>query len=159
MNALAVLGLRILLVLLFIGALYPELILVPSAGAEISRWYPDRGYLEVPYVTLGILAVVCGQVAIVAVWALLSRGRRGAIFTDSAFRWVDVIIWCGVIATALVASVEVNAIVIENIGSPAILILLTSAVIAGGAFVLLMIVMRGLLRSATTLQSELEEVV
>ena len=159
MNTLAVLGLRILLVLLFIGALYPELILVPSAGAEISRWYPDRGYLEMPYVTLGILAVACSQVAIIALWALLSRVRRGAIFAESAFRWVDVIIGCGVVATALVAFVEVNAIVIENIGSPAILILLTSAVIAGGAFVLLMIVMRGLLRSATTLQRELEEVV
>ena len=159
MNALAVLGLRIFLVLLFAGALFAQIVMIPLTGFDISEFYPKRGYLEVPYIVLGILAVACGQVAIVAVWALLSRVRRGAIFTPSAFRLVDVIIWCGVIATALVASVEVNAIVIENIGSPAILILLTSAVIAGGAFVLLMIVMRGLLRSATTLQSELEEVV
>ena len=159
MNALAVLGLRILLVLLFAGALFAQIVMIPLTGFDISEFYPKRTYLEVPYVVLGILAVACGQVAIVAVWALLSRVRRGAIFTDSAFHWVDVIIWCGVIATALIAFVEIHALGFEDIGNPPVGIFLTGAVIAGGAFVLLMIVMRGLLRSATTLQSELEEVV
>jgi hypothetical protein len=159
MNRLAVLGLRILLVLLFIAGLFPQLVVIPSAAAQIEKFYPDRGYLELPYTVLGILAVACGQVAIIAIWMLLSRVRRGAIFTERAFLWVDVIIWCGVVATGLVAFVEFHSLGAEDIGNPPVGIFLTGSVVAGAAFVLLMIVMRGLLRTATTLQSELEEVV
>lgn len=44
-------------------------------------------------------------------------------------------------------------------GGPGVVLALGAAAIGGTAFVLLMVVMRGLLRTATELKSELDEVV
>ncbi|MES1169974.1 MAG: DUF2975 domain-containing protein, partial [Leifsonia sp.] len=73
--------------------------------------------------------------------------------------WVNAIIVAGLIATVLVFAFEFHLLGIVDVGGPPLGILLTAMVTAGAAFVLIMVVMRSLLRSATTLQSELEEVV
>ena len=159
MNRLFVLALRVVLVLLFLGALFAQMWLIPQFSRDVADNVPELAYLAAPYAVLWIAVAVCAQVALVAVWVLLSRIRRGAIFSDRAFFWVDGIIGAGALATALVAGFEFHLLGIVDAGGPPLGILLTGMVLAGAAFVLVMLVMRGLLRQATALQSELEEVV
>ena len=97
--------------------------------------------------------------ALLVVWRLLSLVDSGVIFTGRALRWVDVIIACAVVATVLSAAVLVHMLrFVPGGGGPTIYFML--ACIAGGlAFVLLMIVMRGLLESAIADRTELDEVI
>jgi hypothetical protein len=159
MNRLTVLALRVLLVLMFLGALLGQLWFILQFAADMARVFPEVSFLAVPYSILAIATVACAQLVFVALWALLSRVRRGAIFTERAFRWVDAIIVAGTVATAITFGVEIHMLGVVDVGPPALGILLTGVVIVGAAFVLLMLVMRGLLRTATTLQDELAEVV
>jgi hypothetical protein len=159
MNRLTVLALRVLLVLLFLGGLLAQTWFIPQFAVHMAGVYPEVSFLAVPYAALSIAIVACGQLVFIALWVLLSRVRRGAIFTERAFRWVDLIIVAGSVATAFVFAIEIHLLGIVDVGPPALGVLLTGVVIAGAAFVLLMLVMRGLLRSATTLQDELAEVV
>lgn len=159
MNRLFILALRVLLVLLFFGALSVQLWYLPWTARDFARQLPIVDYLATPYLTLCIAAVACIQVAFVALWVLLGKVRRGRIFSDSSFGWVNTIIVAGVTATAIIAAIEFHVLVFVNEGGPALVVLLTALVVAGSAFVLVMLVMRGLLRQATALQSELDEVV
>jgi hypothetical protein len=107
----------------------------------------------------GILFIGCGQVALLVVWRLLSLVNGGVIFTRRALRWVDVILACAAAATALSAGVLIHMLgYVPGGGGPMIYYL--AACIAGGlAFVLLMVVMRGLLLSAVADRTELDEVI
>ena len=159
MNRLFTLALRAALIVLFLGAIFAQVWLIPQLSRDIASATPELAYLAPPYVGLWILVAACCQVALVAVWMLLGKIRRGAIFTDRAFVWVDAIIGAGAVATLLVAGFEVHLLGIVDVGGPPLGILLTGLVGIGGTFVLTMLVMRGLLRSATTIKTELDEVV
>jgi hypothetical protein len=159
MNRFTVLALRVLLILLFLGGVLGQAWIIPQIAAGMARTYPEVSFLELPYSVLAMGTILCTQVVFVALWALLSKVKRGAIFTARAFRWVNAIIVAGIVATALPLAVEIHLLAVVDAGPPAIVLLLTGVVVASAAFVLLMVVMRGLLHAATTLQDELAEVV
>jgi hypothetical protein len=144
--------LRAALVVLLLGSVFAQF-LVPLEASMVGTTYPEVGYLVVPYSVAAILFIVCIQVALLVVWRLLSLVDGGAIFTRRALRWVDVIIGCAVVATILSAGVLVHMLsFVPGGGGPTGLYMI--ACITGGlAFVLLMIVMRGLLESAIGLAS------
>ncbi|BDI23688.1 DUF2975 domain-containing protein [Herbiconiux sp. L3-i23] len=160
MSRLVIAGLRVLVVSIVFGILVVQVFAIPAIGRGVTS---DAGLDEfgVAYAVAGIGVGVCLQVALVAVWALLSRVRRDAIFTDGAFRWVDVIIWSGVVATVLLTAVAAHIVLVvePRLDAPGLIVIIGGAVILAAAFVLLMVVMRGLLRSATNLRDELAEVV
>ncbi|WGW12511.1 DUF2975 domain-containing protein [Saxibacter everestensis] len=160
MSHFAILALRALVILIGLGALILQLVLIFPVYANTVANESDVTILPVPYAVLGVALAVCVEVALVAVWVLLSMVRRGAIFTQRAFRWVDAIIVAGLAATVLVLAFGIHLIgVAMRDDAPGVIVFVGGAVMAGMAFVLLMVVMRGLLRSATALQSELAEVV
>lgn len=148
----------LLLVGLFIGALVGQ-ILVPVIASDQGRLYPEVAGLVVPYSTAGILALVCFQVALVAVGRLLLMIDDDNIFTKDALRWVDAIIWCGAVAAVMCAGVGFHMAAVPGVGGPSALMLFMASVAGGGAFVLLMLVMRGLLQTAISHRSELAEVI
>ncbi len=149
--------LPIALAALLLGSVLAQLLL-PVFGSEEGRIYPELAYLVVPYSAAGILAIACGQVALLVTWRLLTMIGRGAIFTRRALRWVDVITVCAAAATVLGAGPMVHLLFVVGVGGP--LILWLAAGLAGGvAFVLLMVVMRGLLESAIADRSELDGVI
>lgn len=147
--------LRLALVVLLLGSVLVQ-VLVPVYASQVAAIHPEVQHLVVPYSVAAILFTVCGQVTLLVVWRLLSLVDRGVIFTRHAVRWVDIIIGCAVVATVLSAGVMIH--VIAFVGSP-VIYFLAACITAGLAFVLLMIVMRGLLLSAIDDRTELDEVI
>ena len=158
MNVLARPLLRVALVLLLLGTVVAQLLL-PVYATEVGTRFPEVAYLVVPYSGAAILFIGCGQVALLVIWRLLSLVDGGVIFTRRAVRWVDVITACAAVATALSAGVLIHMLgFVPGGGGPTIYYM--AACVAGGlAFVLLMVVMRGLLESAIADRSELDEVI
>jgi hypothetical protein len=150
--------LRVVLVVLLLGTVLAQ-VLVPVFASEVGTSFPEVAYLVVPYSVAAILFIGCGQVALLAVWRLLSLVDGGVIFTRRALRWVDVITACAAVATLLSAGVLIHMLdFVPGGGGPTFYYL--AACLAGGlAFVLLMVVMRGLLESAIADRTELDEVI
>ncbi len=159
MNRFFVLALRVLLVILFIGVTGAQAWFVPQVARDSAAMFSELAYLAVPYAALWVGVGLCAQTVFVAVWMLLSKIRRGVIFSDTAFVWVNAIIGAGVIATSLVFAFGFYHAAIVGLGPPFLVIVLAGLGTLGIAFVLVMLVMRGLLRSAAALQGELEAVV
>lgn len=155
MGPLVILALRALLILIALGALGGQIVIVVVIATHIAG--PEVLVLAVAYSVLGVAAIACVQVALVALWVLLSKVRRGAIFDERAFRWVDVISVAGLIAAVLVAALCAHAGEIDD--APGLVLIGLGVGIGGVAFALLMVVMRGLLRNATVLRRELDKVV
>ena len=157
MNKLAIRLLRVALVVLLLGFVLAQ-VLLPLIAFQAGTTYPELAYLVVPYSVAGILAIACGQVALIVVWRLLSLVAGGVIFTRRALRWVDVITACAAVATVLSAGPMIHLLFFVGVGGP--LIYWLAAYLAGGlAFVLLMVVMRGLLELAIADRTELDEVI
>ncbi len=157
MDELAIRLLRVVLVVLLLGSVLAQL-LVPVTASGAARTFPEVGYLVVPYSVAGILVIACAQAALLVVWRLLSMIGGGVIFTRRALRWVDVITICGVVATILNTGVCIHLLTVHG-GGPGIILWLVASTACGLAFVLLMVVMRGLLESAIADRAELDEVV
>jgi hypothetical protein len=150
--------LRVALVVLLLGSVLAQ-VLVPVYASQVATVHPEVAYLVVPYSVAAILFIGCGQIALLVVWRLLSMVGGGVIFTRRALRWVDVITACGVVATVLSAGVWIHMVsFVPGSGGPMSLYL-AACIVAGLAFVLLMVVMRGLLESAIADRTELDEVI
>ena len=149
--------LRVALVVLLLGTVLAQ-VLLPVFASEEGRIFPEVAHLVVPYSVAGILFIACVQVALLVVWRLLSMVNGGVIFTRRALRWVDVITACAAVATVMCTGPMIHLLFFVGVGGP--LILWLAACLAGGlAFVLLMVVMRGLLESAIADRTELDEVI
>ena len=150
--------LRVALVVLLLGSVLAQ-VLVPVYASQVGTRFPEVAYLVVPYSVAAILFIGCGQVALLVVWRLLSLVNGGVIFTRRALRWVDVITACGAVATVLSVGVLVHLLgFVPGGGGPTVLYVV-ACVVGGLAFVLVMVVMRGLLESAIADRTELEEVI
>src|SRR5664280_1738362 len=158
MNKLVSRLLRVALVVLLLGTVLAQ-VLLPVFGSEEATIFPEAAYLVVPYSVAGILAIGCGQVALLVVWRLLSMVDGGVIFTRRALRWVDVITACAAVATVLSAGVLIHMLGFVPGGGPMVYYYLAACVAGGLAFALLMVVMRGLLVSAIADRTELDETI
>ncbi|WP_150308072.1 DUF2975 domain-containing protein [Planctomonas psychrotolerans] len=161
MSSPVILALRALVIVLGLGAVIAQAaVLFPVFVQTVAQ---EEDFTTVP-VAIAVLVVVlaaCAEAALFAIWQLLSMVRRDAIFTPRAFRWVDLIIGAGLVVTVilLALSVYVFVVILPIEDAPGLLAITGGAALCAAAFVLLMVVMRGLLRSATSLRSELAEVV
>lgn len=154
MSQLVIRTLRVLLVLLGLGTLAAQVVLVTVVATHPDV---DLGDRAVGYLVLGVAALACVEVALVALWVLLSMVRRGAIFDERAFRWVDVITVAGLVAAVIVAALCAHIGELDD--APGLILIGGGIGLGGVAFALLMVVMRGLLRTATVFRRELDEVV
>lgn len=154
MSLLVVRTLRALLVLLGLGALAFQVVIVVVVATHPETDLTDRA---VAYTALAVAAVVCLEVVLVALWVLLSMVRRDAIFDERALRWVDAIAVAGLVAGLVVAGLCAHVGELDD--APGLILIGGGAAVAGVAFALLMVVMRGLLLSATGFRRELDEVV
>ncbi|MGH3379941.1 MAG: DUF2975 domain-containing protein [Actinoallomurus sp.] len=153
------------IIAVFLAGLFGQIVVLPTTASDEVAQFPPYEPYAVPYVTVAIIGVICVQIALVAMWMLLGLVRHDALFSPRAFRWVDLIIGCSAACTVLAAGVTVHLLVadipspsdgMELIGAFGAAALGTGA---GVAFIMLMVIMRGLLRKATQLQTEMAEVV
>ncbi len=158
MNRLAMQTLRVALVVFLLVSVLVQVLVPVWASGEGTR-VPEVAYLVIPYSMAAILFIACGQVALVAVWRLLSFVGERIIFTRRAVRWVDVIIACAAVAATLTAIVLVHMLGFVPSGGGPTVYLLVVCIALTLAFVLLMIVMRGLLEAATADRAELDWVI
>lgn len=164
MNGFLIAALRAGIAFAVLVGLFGQIVVIPTTAADEVDRFPPYEPFAAPYAAVAIAGVGCVQVALVAVWMLLTMVQRDAIFTPRAFRWVDVVIGAAV-ATALALGAA-GHLAVARIPSPgdgmdveSALAAATAAVAVGAAFAMLMVVMRSLLRKATSLQSEMAEVV
>ncbi len=149
--------LRVLLVLLFGALVVGQVVSVPGELAQMAQESPDRAHLRWPLTALGVLVLLCVQVVIVSTWNLLTLVKEDRIFSERSQVWVDAIMWAVGVAWLLVLGLFV--VVGLNAADPAGILLLGTVLMVGAVFGLLLVVMRALLRRATTLRTDLEGVI
>lgn len=134
-----------------------ETLSLPGGIAYTTQQNPHDAPLRWPLTAIAVFWVVCVQVVVVCTWKLLGMVTQDRIFTAAALRWVDVIIGA-VTAGWLVLAVLAIWVVLQadDPGMPMVLVLLT---VGGAVFGLLLVVMRALLRQATSLRTDLDAVI
>ena len=161
MGKLTIMALRVVIALALVGSLVVQTFIVPAIWRDLEG---VELWLRIVFVTIIILGVVTMQIFAVCVWQLLTKVRRGSVFSESSFRYVDVIIWAIVAAAVLAFSM---AVLLAPGGiAPGIVGLICGASLVLGGMALLVVVMKQLLRQAIdreheaeALRSELSEVV
>jgi hypothetical protein len=149
--------LRVLLVLLFGVLVVFKVMSLPGQFAHMAREDPEHAYLRWPATAVTVFWVLCIQVVIVSSWKLLTLVKNDRIFSEASMAWVNAIIWAVVAAWVVLMGVFLyigfNA---DDPGLPLLLFLMLTGVTVLG---LLMVVMRALLRQATTLRTDMEAVI
>jgi len=153
-----ILVLKSLMVLLLVFAAAIQIWLLPAISADFAADAPEFAYLRIPYLIVCELLMVGFDVALIAIWRLLSLVASSSVFSDAAFRWVGLIIGCIGFDTVLVIGLLAHNL-IASLGPPILAIALLTLTVVGVALTLLMIVMRGLLTAATAQREELEAVI
>ena len=161
-NDAVVIALCIVLGFLMLFALGAQ-ILIPAAAIETANSvYPGEptvARLVVPYSVAAMVAILCGQIAIVFIWRLCKFVIDGTIFTRNTSMHTNGIIICAAVATLLAAIVTVVQLVVPDSGYFVSLFLTSAATIFGLTLMLLMVVMRGLLNSAVAYRGGLDQVI
>jgi Protein of unknown function (DUF2975) len=161
MSTFTIMALRVVIALALAGSLVVQVFIVPAIWRDledVDLW------VRIVFVTIIVLGVVTMQIFAICVWQLLTKVRRGSVFSESSFRYVDVIIWAivaaGVLAFAMAVLLAPGGI------APGIVGLICGASLVLGGMALLVVVMKQLLRQAIdrereadALRSELDEVV
>ncbi|MEU1247429.1 DUF2975 domain-containing protein [Micromonospora arida] len=153
----AVAALRVFLVVLFGVLVVFQTLSLPGQFAYMAQESPEDAYLRWPATIVAVFWVLCVQVVIVATWKLLSLVKSDRIFTEASLKWVDAIVWA--IAAAWVVLVAVFLWVGFNADDPGLPLLLFLLTVGVSVLGLLMVVMRALLRQATTLRTDMEAVI
>ena len=153
----AVFGLRIFLIVLFGILVVFQTLSFPGEFRYMAETSPEDAHLRWPLTAIAVFLILCIQVVIVCTWKLLTRFKEDRIFSEDSLVWVDIIVWAiaagWVVLSGLLLFVGFNA---DDPGAPMLLFLMTIGVTVLG---LLMIVMRALLRQATTLRTDMEAVI
>jgi hypothetical protein len=153
----AVAALRVFLVVLFGVLVFFQTVSLPGQFSYMAKEDPEMAYLRWPATAVTVFWVLCVQVVVVATWKLLTLVRSDRIFSEAALVWVDAIVWA--VVAGWVTLVGVFLYVGFNASDPGLPLLLFLMVVGVSVLGLLMVVMRALLRQATTLRSDMEAVI
>ncbi|WP_344750708.1 DUF2975 domain-containing protein [Micromonospora olivasterospora] len=130
---------------------------LPGQFAHMAKESPDLAYLRWPATAVSVFFVLCVQAVIVCTWKLLTLVKDDRIFTQASLGWVDAIVWA--VAAAWVVLLGVFLYVGFHADDPGLPLLLFLMLVGVAVLGLLMVVMRALLRQATTLRTDMEAVI
>lgn len=160
-----VVALRAVLTLTLAGSVFVQAVMVPLMAIDLEEADPNVAHLQIPFAVVMVLIIVTAQVTLVCIWRLVTMVRRGTLFSDAAFRYVDVMI--GAAAAAALLTFALAVVLAPGDAVPPGLVLL----VCGGALVaagigLIVLVLRTLLAQAISreveaheLRAELDEVI
>ncbi|MEU1971828.1 DUF2975 domain-containing protein [Microbacterium sp. NPDC019599] len=153
--------LQVVIALALAGSLVVQTLIVPAVWRDLEG---TAQWSRITFVTLLVAAVLTMQVFAVCIWMLLTRVRKGSVFSESSFRYVDVIVWAFAAAAVIVFAIAV--MLAPGGAAPGIVGLICGAALVLGGIALLVVVMKTLLRQAIergnearALRAELDEVV
>jgi hypothetical protein len=149
--------LRVFLVVLFGVLVMMETFSLPGQWRYMAQESPELAYLRWPLTAISVFWVLCVQVVVVATWRLLTFVKDDRIFSEASLGWVDAIVWS--IAAAWVVLLGVFLYVGFHAADPGVPLLLFLMLVGVAVLGLLMVVMRALLRQATTLRTDMEAVI
>ena len=153
---------RVALVLAFAGFTLIQLVGVP--GIAWNDLQHHAGWKEVAFVTPLVIifmgGMACLQVITVCTWKLLTLVETDEIFSGASARWVNGIVRAMYVGWALLACLAPYFyLVAEGDDAPGVLIIGLVLGLVATAVLGLMLVLRELLRRATTLRAEMDEVI
>ncbi len=155
--------LRIALVLAVAFTLVMMTLSVPGEFAETITKHPESARLSWPVLVLVELELAGFLVLILCTWQLLTMIKRDRIFSEDSSLWVNLIVrtmFAGWVLFAVVAAYLVASIYFTpELRDPGIPVLLFGILLVGAVLVMLVVIMRTLLRQATTLRTDLDEVI
>ncbi|RZU63460.1 DUF2975 domain-containing protein [Zhihengliuella halotolerans] len=158
MSRVLVLALRAALVGLAAGVFAAQL-LTPMLASSVGSPHWEVRHLVVPYSVAGIVALFLVQIALIALWRLLTLTSAERIFDGGAIRWVNGLVGSAAGAVALPCIVMTHLLFVVGVGGPGVVLALCACFIGGAALVLVLIVLRSLLASATRDRRELAHVI
>ena len=157
-----VVPLRILLALVFAALVAAEIFAVPEMLPDLTEPSLEQSFMRWTMLAVLLLGLLCVQVVIVCTWQLLTLVRHDRIFSASALPWVNAIVAAIAVGWLMLLGAFVCAyyfIVDEVSDDPVLPALLLVLLLVGAVIGLLMVVMRALLRQATTLRTDMEAVI
>jgi hypothetical protein len=157
-----VLPLRVLLALVFAALLAAQIWAVPGLLPDIADPSLEQEVVRWVMAAVSIGGLLCVQVVIVCTWQLLTLVREDRIFSAGALPWVNLIVaalavgWLMALAAFVCAYYFIVDEVSDDAALPAVLLVL---LLVGAVVGLLVVVMRALLKQATTLRADMEAVI
>jgi hypothetical protein len=157
-----VLPLRVLLVIVLAALAAAQLWAVPAVLPDLAEPSLEQSAMRWVMLAVSVLGLVCVQVVVVCTWKLLTLVTDDRIFSASAMPWVNAIVravavgWLMLFAAFVCAYYFVIDEVSDDPELPALLLLL---LLVGAVVGLLLVVMRALLRQATSLRADMEAVI
>jgi hypothetical protein len=156
-----ILVLRVIIALSLLGSLFVQTVIVPLVWMDLEG---EVLWGRIFLVVAAVLGVATMQVFAVCVWQLLTKVRRGSVFSEGSFRYVDVII--GAVVAAAVIAFALAVVLAIGPTAPGVVGLVCGASLVLGGMALLVVVMKALLRQAIErerealrLRAELNEVI
>lgn len=156
-----ILALRVIIVLSLIGSLVVQTVIVPLLWMDLAG---ESLGIRIAVASIIVFGVLTMQVFAVCVWQLLTLVRRGAVFSEASFRYVDVIIGAVLAAAADVFALAV--LLARGEAAPGVVGIICGFALVLGGMALLAVVMRALLaqairqdEQARTLRTELDGVI
>ena len=152
-----VVPLRVLLVMLFAGLVVAQVMSMPGQFAYMAKEEPDLAYLRWPLTIWSILELLCIQVVICCTWKLLTLVTADRIFSEEAFVWVEAIMWA--IGAGWVLFLGVFVYLGSSPTTPGCRSCCSGWSWSAAYSCCSCVVMRALLRQATTLRADMEAVI
>jgi hypothetical protein len=166
MGRLTLVALRVVLAMVLAGSLFVQAVMVPLLAIDLKEDFdPSLADVRLPVIVIVVLGIVTVQVTAVCVWRLLTMVRRGTVFSQGAFRFVDVMFGAAAVAALLTFALGVVLAPGEAV-APGVVLLIGGAAVMVAGVALIILVLRMLLAQAVArdaqaqhLQSELDEVI
>lgn len=156
-----VVALQVVIALALAGSVVVQGFIIPAVWADLHDASPAG---RITFVVLLMLGVVTMQVFAVCVWRLLTKVRKGSVFSTASFVYVNVIV--GAIAAAAVIAMIIAVLLALGEAAPGVVGLICGASLVLGGVSLLVVVMKALLTQAiqrehdvVELRTELNEMV
>ena len=105
MGTVAIVLLRVVIALSLAGSLFVQVWMMPIIWRDLEG-VPD--WLRATAITLLVLGILSLQVVAVCIWQLLTMVRRGSVFSDAAFRYVDIVIGAITAGSVIIAVIAVT---------------------------------------------------
>ncbi|MEE2527554.1 DUF2975 domain-containing protein [Pseudarthrobacter sp. J75] len=154
MGKLTILALRIVLALVLAGTLFVQVWMVPLVAIDMEQ-AGAPAEVRIPFLVIVVLGLLMVQVTAVCVWRLLTMVRRGTVFSNAAFRYVDIIF--GAVAVAAVLVFALAVMLAPGDVAPGIVLLICGASLMIGGVALLVLVLRTLLAQAVAVDAEAQQ--